>query len=151
MMENRIHSPMMAHAALQQGQAVWVTVKGDSMRPLIRFGDQILIEPIDSPRLGDIVTFYDTSTFCTHRVIGTVNRAGRLLCYTKGDFCGQWDLPVPVESIIGKVTAIQKSDRRFVIEGPFWRFLNLTLLVLSLGIGVILQLKWKLFQAIASR
>ena len=151
MMENRFHSPMMAHAALRQGQTVWVTVKGDSMRPLIRFGDQVLIEPVDSPRLGDIVTFYETSTLCTHRVIGRVNKAGQLFLLTKGDFCGQRDQPIPVESIIGKVTAIQRSDRKLVIDGSFWRLLNITFLVFSLGNGIILQLKWKLSQAIASR
>lgn len=145
-----MRSAMMAHAAVQQGQALWVTVNGDSMRPLIVSGDRILIEPVDSPRIGDLITFYEMSTLCTHRVIGRVKKAGELLLRTKGDCCGQWDLPIPVESILGKVAVIQKGDRRLVIDGPFWRFLNLTLLVLSLGIGGILKLKWKLSQIIAS-
>jgi len=142
---------MMAHAALQQGQAIWVTVKGDSMRPLIASGDRLLIEPARSLRIGDLITFYEMSTLCTHRVIGKVKKAGELLFRTKGDSCGQWDLPIPVESILGKVAVIQKKGKRqLVLKGPWWRGLNYIFLVLSLGIGGILTLKWKISQITTS-
>ena len=146
-----MHSAMMAHAALQQGQALWVTVNGDSMRPLIISGDRLLIEPVDSPRIGDLITFYEMSTLCTHRVIGKMKQAGKLLFRTKGDYCGQWDLPIPVEAILGKVAIIQKGDRQLVLKGPLWRGLNYLFLVLSLGIGGILTLKWKISQIITSQ
>ena len=146
-----MRSAMMAHVAVRQGHGLWVTVNGDSMRPLLVSGDRIFIEPVDSPRIGDLITFYEMSTLCTHRVIGRVKKAGALLLRTKGDCCGQWDLPIPLKSILGKVAVIQKGDRRLVIQGPFWRLLNLFLLVLSLGIGGILTLKWKFSNIITSQ
>ena len=56
----QMRSEMMAHVATQQGYGLWVTVDGDSMRPLIVSGDRLLIEPVDSPRIGDLITFYET-------------------------------------------------------------------------------------------
>jgi signal peptidase I len=145
-----MHSAMMAQVGLQYGQTLWVTVNGDSMWPLIVPGDRLLLEPVDSLRIGDLITFYEVSTLCTHRVMGKIKKAGELLLRTKGDCCGQWDQPIPVESIVGKVVAIQKRDRLLVLKGPLWRGLNLMFLVLSVGMGGLLRLKWKFSQIIPS-
>ncbi len=120
------------------------------MKPLLVSGDRILLEPVDFPQIGDLITFYETSTLCTHRVIGKFQKAGQQLFQTKGDCCGQWDQPVSLESILGKVAVIQKGAWRFALKGPLWRGLNYFFLILSLGIGGILALKWKISQIIPS-
>ena len=146
----QMHSAMMAHATAQQGHGLWVTVNGDSMRPLIDSGDRLLIEPVDSLRMGDLITFYETSILCTHRVIGKVKKAGELWFQTKGDCCGHWDQPISPEAIVGKVVAIQKGKKCLFLKGPLWRGLNYMFLVLSLGMGGILTLKWKISQMLTS-
>lgn len=53
------------------GQAVWIPVGGRSMEPLLREGDEVLVQPLDAwpPESGAIVLFTDAAgRFVMHRV-----------------------------------------------------------------------------------
>jgi len=87
--------------------------KGNSMVPFIRNGDIITISPllVRKPQFGDIVAFVHphTEQLVVHRVIG--RRNGNYLI--KGDASSKSnDGLIPFDSLLGRVTTIQRNGRR---------------------------------------
>ncbi len=138
------HTVPFAQAAVAQGRALWLTVEGDSMRPILRPGDRILIQPGSSLRPGNLITFTDGTDLCTHRLIGKAGRARKTVLFTKGDLSCRWDQPIPVEAVLGKVIAVQKGSRALSMDGSLWHFLDPILSVVSVVFGGLLYLKWKI-------
>jgi signal peptidase I len=136
----------LVQSALAHGGTLWMTIEGDSMKPFLQRGDRILIQSrsVASLRSGDLVTFTDGATVCTHRLLGKNSTGDRTLLVTKGDLCGRWDRPVPAESILGKGIAVLKGRRMIGLDGIQGRALNLVLLFFSLLMGWVLWLKWKM-------
>ena len=83
---------------------------GQSMLPVIREGDRILVElfsepqPIEQRPIGEIVVFKDEDQWVTHRVIQFKKEK-----YTKGDWSYSADLKKPAW---GKVIAINGSKKK---------------------------------------
>ena len=88
----------------------WGKVISDSMRPLMREGDQVLVESTrqDAVHFGDIVVFERTGQLTVHRVIGKRVVGRQMNIIEKGDATLQPSL-VPAVSIIGKVLVVRKS------------------------------------------
>jgi signal peptidase I len=76
---------------------ITVKVRGNSMLPLVREGDTVLINRLASPDIGDIVMFFEKDKLILHRVLGL--EKNRL--FTKGDFNLFIDKPVKKAHIIG--------------------------------------------------
>ena len=125
---------------------MWLTVEGSSMVPLLRRGDRVLVQPCSAASVtpGDLVVMGEGAHLCTHRLISKMHRDGRDYLRTKGDDCGRWDEPLPVERLIGKVTVIDRGARQIRLERAVWRVLNRLLLVYSLLMGWLLWSKWRL-------
>lgn len=67
-------------------QITIAVVDGYSMYPLLHDGDIVLIMPLNSIHLGDIIVFRnDYNEFVIHRVVGIINCSGKNLYITKGD------------------------------------------------------------------
>jgi len=83
-------------------------VKSGSMEPTIPTGSLVIVKPMQSYGIGDVITFgADTKTEIptTHRIIGYESDAeGRSVFRTKGDANEDQDAnPVPRGEVIGKV------------------------------------------------
>lgn len=113
------------------------------MIPFLRPGDRILIQPTASLRPGDLITFLKGSDLCTHRLIRRIKRAGKTFLLTKGDLCARLDPPVLEEAVVGKGVAIRRGHKVIALESAAWPVLNRALLLLSLGMGWLLWIKWK--------
>jgi signal peptidase len=61
-----------------------VRIEGNSMQPAIPYGSLVYVEPIEQPRVGDIVTFAASGRIITHRVTHDVSGNGDLW-RTQGD------------------------------------------------------------------
>jgi len=112
-------SAELLRAVLEKGAACRFRVKGSSMRPFIREGDIVTISPDFRPRrcLGQAVAFVHTVTrkLLIHRVVAKEGCSFVL----KGDNCAEADVPVAEESILGRVSRVERSGRWLVLGlGP---------------------------------
>ena len=88
--------------ALGQGRTATFTVRGDSMVPTLRDGDQVRIVPADPDKLQreELVTYVDAcDQIFTHRVV----RVEGAVVVTRGDNEDHDDPPVPFGRVVGKV------------------------------------------------
>ncbi len=108
----------------------WLTILSGSMSPLIQTGDQILVRKIvHSPiHLGDIITFWQGSILITHRVIRKVTLDGEIYFIEKGDGNASYS-SIHAQSIIGKVTRINKNGREIMLDTLKWNVINRTVWV----------------------
>ena len=94
-----------------------VKSRGQSMYPLIKNGDTLLIEPLKADELnpGDIA-FYRllSGSFIAHRFIKR-NSSGLLL--TNGDNLRKYDEVVAEEQVFGRVIQIERNGRVLTLSG----------------------------------
>jgi hypothetical protein len=81
-----------------------IRVFGISMLPTILPGDVIEVER-GSANPGDIVVFVREGRLCAHRLLGYVNSEA----ITQGDGNPCVDSPFPFESILGRVTCLERN------------------------------------------
>lgn len=86
-----------------------VRVQGDSMKPTLKPGERVHVEPVRVQDLqpGDIVLMRGGHGGVVHRYCGR-DAAGRLL--TRGDNRRCEDAPWPPEALVGRVTAWTRAD-----------------------------------------
>jgi len=89
---------------LGAGEAVWLPVRGRSMRPLLGAGARILITPAALVRFGDLLAYECEGVLICHRVIG--RRGGAWL--TRADHRGAGPEEVTPAQIVGVVAAFER-------------------------------------------
>lgn len=68
------------------GQITLAVVRGSSMHPLLRDGDLVVVVPLHTAVLGDIVVYRnDREELVIHRVVAKLECNGMILYVTKGD------------------------------------------------------------------
>ena len=101
-------------------------ITGNSMAPLIRHGDTVVIEHGDVPlRIGDVVVAKRRGAIVAHRLVHSEMEEGRERFLTRGDACGVIDPPVRRDQIIGKVVEVRSSEGRVRLDSRWWRGVNL--------------------------
>ncbi len=104
---------------VERGVPLRTTVRGSSMSPFIRDEDVLTIAPMHARalRVGEVVAFVqpDTGRLAIHRIIARMG-ADWLV---RGDNCLAADGVVARESIIGRVTRVERQGRvvRFGLGG----------------------------------
>ena len=106
----------------ESGQRLKLEVISRSMLPVLRPGDKIVVQNTgaESLEIGDLATVLRQGEFITHRLVGL----GSKDCYTKGDNARYLDSPVKLESILGKVIAIEREDKIIDLQSAGWKFAN---------------------------
>jgi signal peptidase I len=90
---------------------------GNSMFPFVRNGDCIVVKPeiTGDVKIGDIILYrYIGGTYIVHRII---KKNGQATLLTRGDNMPGYDLPVPNECVLGKVTQIEGRGKRLNLTG----------------------------------
>ena len=103
----------------------WFRVLSGSMYPLIKVNDRVLVKKMDTGKLraGDIILFKVDDKCIAHRIIKILKRDGRHLFYEKGD-ANQYANLISPESIMGKVTAIEKNGHKLALKAGYIRIIN---------------------------
>lgn len=105
-------------AMAREGAAPSVTIclEGNSMRPLIRRGqDPVTIIPLNGPlQIGDVVLFRLGGRYIVHRVRKL--KADRV--QTFGDNCIQPDPWIPIEQVLGLVVRYSRNGRSRRLDTP---------------------------------
>lgn len=106
----------------QSGESHYLPLRGTSMLPLLRDGDQVLVSHhLGNLQRGDIVVFHRAGELLAHRVLRVLVDDGRKALITKGDHVFEPDPTIAQEELIGRVLAIRRGDRKMNIDTPAWR------------------------------
>ena len=87
-----------------------LTVTSGSMEPTIQVNDLIMIKKENDYLIDDIVTYQESQSLITHRIVGIVQDT----FYTKGDSNNTEDKPIQKEQIQGKVIHVYKGFGNFL-------------------------------------
>jgi signal peptidase I len=100
----------------------WHRATGNSMEPLIRPGDTLLVEcrGSDRARKGDVILYrtQPAGTLVCHRVHRIVVREGRSIYRVRGDNSLHFDAEVRPSDILGTVAAVSRGGKVFVLGMP---------------------------------
>jgi len=96
-------------AVLADGHVVRFEAEGDSMYPLIRSGDMLIVEPAEVRELrrGDVVLAQLERGLTAHRVV----RIDGETIVMRGDNCDLDDPPFTPAHLLGRVRSIERGGR----------------------------------------
>ncbi len=108
---------------LRTGQKIRLRVAGSSMYPFIKDGDVIEIEePRSCPRRGDVLLVrVCEDNYVIHRVV----KVDGEYFYLRGDAQQGLQGPFRQRDVVGRVLAIYRDGRRYVLERGFLRIMSL--------------------------
>jgi signal peptidase I len=114
-----------------QKQELWLPVLSGSMMPLLRTGDEVLIQSVNpnNIRPGDIIVFKDPDKLIVHRVIRRYD-SGSPTFLQKGDSTTAAEI-IRSEDIIGKVIAVRKGSKIICLNDGIWKVVNHILTLFS--------------------
>ena len=115
----------------QQKQELWLPVLSGSMMPLLRTGDEVLVQSVnpDNIRPGDIIVFKDQDKLIVHRVIRRYKN-GSPTFLQKGDCTTAAEI-IRSEDVIGKVIAVCKGTKIIRLNDGIWKVVNYILTLFS--------------------
>lgn len=94
---------------LTRGISVRFEARGDSMHPVIRSGDYLVVEPVAPGRVGhgDVVLSLTERGLTAHRVISI----GQATFTTRGDNAPAPDAPFRADQLLGRIKIIERDGR----------------------------------------
>lgn len=93
--------------ALNEGASLWLRVTGQSMSPLLREGDSVLLVKANSPAVGDVVFLDGLGVPLLHRLVSRHGDRVR----TRGDACALFDPEVRVETVVGRAVLARRGEQ----------------------------------------
>lgn len=99
-----------------------LTVTSDSMRPLLRMGDVVVVQPVDPQAIqpGEVLVVQRDGEWITHRLVG-VDENG---WHTHGDNTSYADEAVSADQIVGRVSTIERGNQTIDLQQPRWRAID---------------------------
>src|SRR5580693_5421810 len=91
---------------------------GTSMVPAIHPGDVLSIQPVDPKEvsLGDIVVYAREQVLVVHRIVRTSADSSEPCLVTRGDRLLRDDTPILPGELLGRVTSIERENRRVKVH-----------------------------------
>ena len=108
----------------ETGKQVSLRTTGKSMWPMIRAGEEIIVDCVNSPQLrrGEIGAFRLPGSVIVHRIVAVEDRGAKI--YERGD--NNMYISVADRSqLLGRVLEIRSGTRVFRLERPAWRAIGL--------------------------
>lgn len=112
---------------LQAGYPLRFTAQGTSMKPLIRDGDIVLVEPINQKKVkpSEIVLFINNQEkLVLHRVIQKWKIDGKFQYLLKGDQVRSPDGIFEHSKIFGRLVGLERAEKKITINEPIFKLLN---------------------------
>ncbi len=105
--------------AVRKGQALWFHVASGSMRPLLRIGDEVCIEPAiaEQMRVGEIAAFETAEGLIIHRIAQLRQENANLRLVEMSDVYFRTAL-VEGNAVVGRVVAIRRGSLLIDLRRP---------------------------------
>jgi signal peptidase len=114
---------------LARGACLRFQARGGSMRPFIRDGDILEVQPIEvaEVRVGDVVFFQGHwGNMLAHRLVHkTQAENGETTLIAKGDGASQCDRPVRPDELFGEVISIERRQKRVDLDSGLMKLMGL--------------------------
>lgn len=109
----------------ENGRKATCSILGNSMAPLIRHGDTLVIEyGNQSIRKGDVLVFKTSSQTLAHRVVQIQKKNGQEIFMLKGDHASTFDDPITRHNVIGKVIEVEGANGNLRFNTFLWKFFS---------------------------
>jgi hypothetical protein len=123
--DEKVISSSALHAALdlwsRSGEQHYLPIRGKSMLPMLREGDEVLVAHTRDLQPGEIAVFQQPGGLIAHRVLlGYADDAAPFL-RTKGDNVLGLDPPVPYSAVVGRAVSISRRGRILDMDTAGWR------------------------------
>ena len=94
---------------------ILITIESDSMFPILKRGDKVIVCSSDTYSIGDIIVFRPLlrEHYISHRIIWVSKKCDY---YTKGDNSHMYDEKVDKSRILGKIVGIVGKDEKIEYE-----------------------------------
>ena len=115
---------------LEKGNSIRFQAKGWSMRPFIRDGDFIVVNPVKSSsiRKGDIVFYSNAENkIIVHRIIRKYKKNDRIIVLIKADATLSPPEKMDIQNVLGKVVAIERNGRKKRLDTKLHQIIGLFL------------------------
>jgi signal peptidase I len=134
-------SKMIKEQLANNNKAVFRVIS-NSMEPLIRIGDRVVIEYTEIADLipGDIILYFNGHRYCTHRLVNIFDDRKISKFITKGDNIQGFDLPFDEEKYFGRVHTIISKEKNIDLNTNRYRLQNKI-------IGNLITLHWLVLKA----
>lgn len=107
------------------GKRSQIRITGNSMQPLFRPGDRILIQHgSDGFRRGDVLVFRMADQIVVHRLLDIRTDQNRSYLLTKGDSVLRPDPRFSSDQVLGRVIGFSRNGRDVSVMKPFWRLIG---------------------------
>ena len=114
----------LAAGFLAHGRTIKFSAPGGSMRPTIRGGEVIHVEPVRPAAIaaGDIILFHQGTRIVAHRVVRVAQSGGVRAFLTRGDAAFAADPWVVAGAVMGRVIAVERGGRTvdLAAAGSVW-------------------------------
>jgi signal peptidase len=123
----KIGSLELSREILRRGKNLRIPIVGESMYPIFKRGDIIIIKPvkIEDLSVGDVVLYQSGKRMVAHRLIKKCINNGKMTFVMKGDSFPDFDPPVYPEDVIGKVIAIEREERTLRLDRGLNKLMNI--------------------------
>ncbi len=123
-------------------QEVKIRVFGNSMFPLLRNGDTVVVERCEINKLksGDIILFRARGKWIAHRLHKIKKKESKIIFKTKGDSCIKNDKPFGVAEFVGKVISYQRNAEMINIQRKYIDRIGKLIVLFSFVIAPLIHL-----------
>lgn len=125
---------VLAADILENAHELRLCARGLSMVPFIQDGEILVVQAGKAARRGDIVLCrLDNGRILAHRVLRVEQERGHAspsALLIQGDALGRPDGLVPLDAVLGRVTAVERDGRRIAMDSGLQRWLGLLWAVL---------------------
>lgn len=113
----------------------WLPVQGNSMLPLIRAGDLLVVKrSAANPQQGEVWAFRRGDGLIAHRVLRVFpEEAGSMSYLARGDHATAPDPIFGKEEVVGRVVAIRRGERQMRLDSPGWQAAERVIRLAALG------------------
>jgi len=119
---------------LRLGKSIRFQAHGNSMQPLVRDGDILLLEPVlqKKVKVGDIILCApQPDVVVVHRVIRRKTKSNKTSFLVQGDHVGRPDGWISSQKIYGRAVKIERDPNSIDINFPVMRILGWMALIRS--------------------
>ena len=120
--------------SLAKGQRPQLRITSNSMWPLLRVADRVVLEPAGFPpqcQIGDIITFEGQTQLITHRFWGAIQSQAKDFLITRGDRPLSFDAPSATATLVGKVVIVMRGHKQIDLRTNPGKWLNRRLIWLA--------------------
>lgn len=113
---------------LKKGNSVRFQAKGWSMHPFIKDGDFVIVKSLKNltVKIGDLAFYYtDGDKAKIHRVVGKSKKKGTPTILIKGDACYGSPEEIEIQSVLGKVTSIERNGQYINLCSSVSKLINI--------------------------